>query len=525
MELLSLGENPISEEKPEGDDVRFEPEFEELESEIQKLSSLTFSGGVDWDKIIKLSQNILSQKSKNLLVATYLSFALMKTRGLSGFADSVHVIRDLLDNFWDSMYPPIKRMRGRINAISWWAERIDTGIGDIKTETWSKEKRDLFVGDFSAIDTFVRDNIEEGPTLRRIIEGITSLVGEESQSEQPPREEVPETPVEETPKQAEPKQETFPPSPPRLSPVQPQEVVTDTDANQLLKQGLNILGKVATLYLKQDNLSSIPFRLNRIVAWLPVQNLPPSTSGKTLIPPPDEQVVSSLQSQYQLNNWRKLLEVSESQVRQYLFWIDLSRYVSDALEQLRYPAISDIVIYETVDYVNRLKGIEKLTFADGTPFADEETREWLKTVTKQRNGGTDMLTITGGNQIEQLVSQELAEAQKMIKENKIIEALNGFREKLNHASSVRERFIWEIGLCRLLLTAKKPRLVVPYIHEILSMLDMYKIESWEPGLAVEGLTLVLSGLRLQEEKKDEKLIENVLDRVSALNPVTALDLL
>ena len=108
MELLSLGKNPISEKKPEGDDVRFEPEFEELESEIKKLSSLTFSGGVDWDKIIKLSQNILSQKSKNLLVATYLSFALMKTRGLSGFADSVHVIRDLLDNFWDSMYPPIK---------------------------------------------------------------------------------------------------------------------------------------------------------------------------------------------------------------------------------------------------------------------------------------------------------------------------------------------------------------------------------------------------------------------------------
>ena len=519
MELLELGNSPISDNKPAGEDVRFEPEFEELENEIQKLSSVTNIESIDCDKVVSLSQSILEKKSKNLLVACYLSYALLKTQGISGLADGVHVLKDLLENYWDTMYPPVARMRGRKNALLWWIERIDAGIGDLKTEKWQKEKRDRFINDLTTIDTFLSEHIEDFPPLQRKNENLISLIEEEELPPQP-------APAEESSKPVTPQPEittTSPPAP--AAPVQPSEEVSEVDVNKLLNQGMEILGKAAILYMKHDNFSPVPFRLNRIVAWLPIQNLPPVTDGKTLIPPPDEQIVSSLQSLYQSQNWRDLLQIAEPKVRQFLFWIDLSRYVSEALEQLRYPDISEIVAYETLDYVNRFNGIEKLSFADGTPFADGETREWLKSIAKQRLGSTGSIAAIGGSDVEQRFAKEFSEAQKMIKENKLAMALNGFREKLNQAATVRERFIWEINLCRLLLNAKKQRLVIPYIHEILEMLDTYKVEKWEPGLAVEGLTIILSSLRLQEEKKDEELIESILDRVSAINPVIALDLL
>jgi type VI secretion system protein VasJ len=406
-------------------------------------------------------------------------------------------------------------------------EKVDAGIEGLETEKCPKDKHDTFLADLEAIDTFLAENIEDAPVLRSFNERLTSLVEAiEPPPEPTPAPDAPGAPAgeaAETPETAGEPSEAAP-APAAPAPARPEADISDADGETLFKQGLEIFGRAATLYMNQEQISPVPFRLNRIVAWMPVENLPPATGEKTLIPPPDEQVITSLQNMYKSQSWDELLKAAESRIRQFLFWLDLSRYTAEALEQMKYPAISEAVGYETAAYVNRLSGIDKLTFADGTPFADEETREWLKSIAGKQ-GGTDGTSSSGGSDVEQQVAKELAEAQKKIKENKLSEALTGFSGKLNRASSVHERFIWMLGLCSLLLRAKKPQLVLPYIKEILKMMDNFKIEQWEPKLAVDGFDLVLSGLRLQGENKDEELIENVLNRISALNPARALELM
>ena len=142
MDFEALGTTPVAQDNPAGEDARYEPEFEELETEIGKLNSPTASSGVEWDKVIELSSKILAEKSKNLLVACYLSIGLMKRDDLEGLAEGVHVIRTMLDTFWDSLYPPKKRMRGRLNAVEWWMEKIDAELEGHDTVTWLKDKRD-----------------------------------------------------------------------------------------------------------------------------------------------------------------------------------------------------------------------------------------------------------------------------------------------------------------------------------------------------------------------------------------------
>ena len=145
MDLLEIGTTPISEDNPAGDDVRFEPEFEELENEILKLSSPSMTEGIDWDKLIVLCKGILSEKSKNLIVSNHLCIALLKTEGLEGLANGVHILRGMYENFWENLYPPKKRMRRRVNAISWWSDKIEAELENMEMVVWPKEKREAIL--------------------------------------------------------------------------------------------------------------------------------------------------------------------------------------------------------------------------------------------------------------------------------------------------------------------------------------------------------------------------------------------
>jgi type VI secretion system protein VasJ len=118
MNRIDLGKTPVPGENPAGIDVSYEPEFEALEAELQKMSSPTASGGVDWQKVGRLAETILETKSKNLLVAAYLNYALLKTEGLRGLSDGVHVLREMVESHWEALYPPKRRMRARSSSCS-----------------------------------------------------------------------------------------------------------------------------------------------------------------------------------------------------------------------------------------------------------------------------------------------------------------------------------------------------------------------------------------------------------------------
>jgi type VI secretion system protein VasJ len=66
MEIDSLGKDPIQPDQPAGSDVRYEPEYEQLQAEIDKLSSPSASGGIDWKKVNDLAVSILDKKCKDL---------------------------------------------------------------------------------------------------------------------------------------------------------------------------------------------------------------------------------------------------------------------------------------------------------------------------------------------------------------------------------------------------------------------------------------------------------------------------
>lgn len=62
----------------------------------------------EWRKVRELATEVLTQKSKDLQVACWLCEAVTELHGFAGVHDGLELLRGLIENFWDTLYPPIE---------------------------------------------------------------------------------------------------------------------------------------------------------------------------------------------------------------------------------------------------------------------------------------------------------------------------------------------------------------------------------------------------------------------------------
>jgi type VI secretion system protein ImpA len=74
----------------------------------------------DWRLVVKLAIDALAGKTKDLQVAAWLTEALVKLHGFPGLRDGFKLMRGLIEQFWDQVYPEIDDgdLDGRANALS-----------------------------------------------------------------------------------------------------------------------------------------------------------------------------------------------------------------------------------------------------------------------------------------------------------------------------------------------------------------------------------------------------------------------
>jgi type VI secretion system protein ImpA len=64
--------------------------------------------GADWATILRLTQSVLQQQSKDLQMAARLTEALLKSHGFAGLRDGLRLLRLLVEQCWDRLYPPVE---------------------------------------------------------------------------------------------------------------------------------------------------------------------------------------------------------------------------------------------------------------------------------------------------------------------------------------------------------------------------------------------------------------------------------
>src|SRR5512139_963061 len=94
-EWREIGIKPVREDDPCGEPARYDPDFELLDAQIQKLESLSREP-VDWNQVVALGRKILQQKSKDLLVTSYLALGLLQNEGFSGLSKGIACLEGMI---------------------------------------------------------------------------------------------------------------------------------------------------------------------------------------------------------------------------------------------------------------------------------------------------------------------------------------------------------------------------------------------------------------------------------------------
>ncbi|MFH1146596.1 MAG: type VI secretion system protein TssA [Pseudomonadota bacterium] len=105
---------PVPGDNPGGQNLRYASVYEEIK-EARRADDPLERGDwqheikrSDWDKVIRISVEALTAKSKDLQIAAWLAEALVKTEGFSGLLTGLKMVNGLLGEYWDHLYPEME---------------------------------------------------------------------------------------------------------------------------------------------------------------------------------------------------------------------------------------------------------------------------------------------------------------------------------------------------------------------------------------------------------------------------------
>lgn len=102
---------PLAGDNPAGADMRYTPLYDAIK-EARRADDLLDRGDwsrelktADWDAVISLSTEALSQQTKDLQIAAWLLEALIRTEGFPGVEAGLAILIGFLENFWEHLHP------------------------------------------------------------------------------------------------------------------------------------------------------------------------------------------------------------------------------------------------------------------------------------------------------------------------------------------------------------------------------------------------------------------------------------
>jgi len=506
MEISDLGRTPIPGPSPVGQDPRYESEFEQLQGEIEKLSSVSAGGVADWPRIVDLASQVLAAKAKDLTAAAYLAVGLTQTKGLEGLAQGAHILDDLTATFWENCFPAKTRMRGRQAAFGWWQERTLAWLRTLPgTTTVSPELYQDLTAAAEALDKRLGELMPDLPPLRNLLEALERRAPAEPQAAP----QAGDAPAPEQQAAA---------SPAATSQTQPQDAAA---ARELLSSAaLNF----AALAVAENPADPWAWRATRLAAWIKVKALPPAEGGKTMIPAPEPSVKQTLLVLLSEGKLAEAARAAEEQVTAALFWLDPHRITAKALEGLGpdYAAALAAVQAEVRLLQARLPGVEQLAFADGTPFADPETQAWLATLTGGSAQGAGR-TKTAAPQ-DDLAAQAVADAEKRFAKKDELGALDVLGQAARQVQDGPSRLRLTMAQMSLLGRAGRWPVAASLAEAVVGEVERRGLEDWDPDLAVDALLAARGAYAGLGGEDGQARARALAARVARIRPAAALHL-
>lgn len=523
---------PISGDRPAGIDAKYEVEVEALRNDVMALESPA-GGTLEWEQGVLRAGKVLKETSKDLLIASYLAYGLWETRGLEGLAVGLEVLTQICDQYWDACFPPVKRLRGRVNALSWLLDKLEAPLSEVRLTADDERAVARLERACERFSAQIREKfVDSAPAIRPLTDNIQRLklsLPVAAPDEPPPPAPTPST-----------RGAPRPPAPPAKAAAAAEPMASQSVS--LAASGATLadpaeVGKFSREVAKSLIQASKTLRgaaaadvngylFLRLGVFLTAKS-PPAQGTVTQVPAPQEQEIKDFEAQVTKESWESLLTMAEAGIAMRPFWLDLHRYSALALQHLGsdYESARDCVLAAAAFYVKRFPGLIDYTFQNGSPFASEPTKVWLRSevLPSSADAGTG-----GGGDGEGEGAGVLSEARSLAAGGKIDEALSRLEALAHGARSGRARFKARLVMAEMLSSGRTAAVAEGIFDALGTELEHLGLEEWEPELAAEcyrGHFACLKGLQTKGNTNDPAVARQLAlayRRLCRVDPVGAL---
>jgi type VI secretion system protein VasJ len=534
---------PIAGESPVGADARYETTYEELRNEVKKLDSPR-AEQVDWKLVASSGQTLLKDKSKDVLIAAHLAVALFHTQGVEGLIRGTVGLIEIIDRYWDNLFPPKKRMRGRVGALQWYLDRAAVIVPTIETTAANRPHVETLKQVANKLREVAATRFEDNaPALSPLCEAVDRLLVAipKEKPKPPPKAATPAPqpaggqPASAAAQQARPQpiaeaqtasQSTTPSTPAATAAVEPPSAPDSPEDLQVyLRRISDGLLKVARARQKAQPTEPSAYRLNRVALWLTIDK-PPAVggNGRTMVVPLKKEVRVVLDNLASNASWAELLEEAEAAIPTNRLNLDLQRFSARALRGLGepYAAVRRVLIAELRALLDRLPTLLKLPASDGSPLADDQSATWLEEEVLVQETGPSRAAAGDDTLIPE---ETLSRARGMVNDGKAAEAVAALQPLVSGAPDARASFrvrLVQADLCR---RAGSMQVARALYESLETELTSRQLEAWEPRLAVECLLGYLACVRaVPDDERDKGMERTLCVRLARLEPSLAIEL-
>ncbi|CAB3749517.1 type VI secretion system protein TssA [Paraburkholderia humisilvae] len=490
---------------PVGRDPGYEDAFFELKDEANKLS------GIDDASIIRSCEQLTKETGKDLRLASYYTFARLRQDGPAGFADGLELTAALIDRFGEAILPA--RAEAKKGALDMLAT---TRMLDLLASRGDFTPTDLERA-IAALDGLVactrawtdaaRPNLQ--PLVARFERNAEPVCSADAQAlaaaQRHPTEKSSAT-------------------------------AAITSPRDLLDQA-----RVMASWLRDEENGYLPsVRVVRSIRWDTLHEVPPADgSSRTRLVPPRGEQRQQLKRLVLQKQWHELLERVEGAFMEGAnhLWFDLQYFQHVALDHVGAPynAWRELLRADFALFLERLPGIERLAFNDGTPFADDTTLEWIArhAVVRDLEAGESVapLPVSADGESGSVGDWPEIEAQaRDLAGRESVEAAFGWLDALPGLKTDRHRYLQRLVMARLADHAGRTDTALALLAELDAASRSLPLTRWEPALAFEVKQQLVRALKAMSHRKDAdkpaliRRIGELQAELTVLDPARALTL-
>lgn len=474
-EWREIGARPISADAPAGAPARDDADFQAIQEEIHKMEALV-GKPVDWKRVVDGGRTVLSERSKDLLAASYVCLGLFHTEGVQGLAAGLACLHDMTARYWDTLYPDAKRAQKRIDVLDWLREKLESSVSRRSPSPQDREALPVCEELAQTLDDMLLLKLgEKAPKLA----GLRNVLKQQRDSLIQP----PSNPLRGA---QEAKSADGPAQPVGVA----RTISTDEDCRSALREVDQLTRKAAAFARSQDPTMPWPYRMVRVSAWMALEMPSVLNDGVSRIPPPAPNLVQRYREQEEKGLWSQLVEQVEAQFPNQPFWLDPHRMIVRAMKELgpSYHLAQELVENEIRALVCRLPELPACRFSDDTPFAEEETRRWLDGLqlsseapaaySERNDNGKEM------GDTERVAELQL-HAASLMGRGQVREAIVLLQKESASMGSERDRFLFGLEMAKLCLRAGHQNIALSQLEGLDERITRFSLDQWEPRLCLE----------------------------------------